>query len=148
IKVEIDAVEAVEDLACSQHATRLGASKEGVTVSLAREDELLDRDFVLRWRVANDTVQSKFLVYAGTADGAKAGGKKDAGGGKKESTPQEYFGMISLLPPRADEIVRPARDVIFVVDRSGSMQGIKMVSAARACSYLLATLGPSDRFAI
>ena len=40
------------------------------------------------------------------------------------------------------------RDVIFVLDRSGSMQGPKMASAARACSLLLGTLESADRFAL
>ncbi len=177
LSVELAAVEAIEDLSCSQHATRMGAGKEGVTISLARVDELLDRDFVLRWRVATDTVQSKFLIYQSTIGGATPADSK-AGATKKDESKKsdskkvvakvdaarveaaksdeaadyqdqgDYYGMISLVPPAGDEIVRPARDVIFVVDRSGSMQGIKMVSAARACSILLATLGPSDRFAI
>jgi Ca-activated chloride channel family protein len=128
ISVQLDGSETIEDLSCSQHATRMGTNKDGVTVSLARVDEILDRDFVLRWRVATDSVQSKFLIY-----------RQDK---------NECFGMISLLPPIDSDIARPARDVIFVLDRSGSMQGLKMVSAARACSFLLATLGPSDRFAI
>ena len=197
ISVDLTDADAIEDLSCSQHATRMGASKEGFTVSLARVDELLDRDFVLRWRVATDSVQSKFLIYKDTAGGGalwpagnvvsgpannkdqsaqakaagpvqkktsqgqKPGGKADSakvagsnltsGQSGEEECPAgmpEYYGMISLTPPREGEIVKPARDVIFVVDRSGSMQGIKIVSAARACSYLLATLGPTDRFAI
>ena len=38
--------------------------------------------------------------------------------------------------------------MIFVLDRSGSMQGSKMSSAARACGILLNTLGPADRFGL
>ena len=40
------------DLTCSQHATRLGAGGDHTTITLARSDERLNRDFVLRWRVA------------------------------------------------------------------------------------------------
>ncbi|MBS1996378.1 MAG: VWA domain-containing protein, partial [Cyanobacteria bacterium SZAS LIN-2] len=124
IAVDIAAGDTIEDLVCSQHATRVGSKREGLKVALSRTDELLDRDFVLRWRVAQEEVSSNFLVY-------------DNG-----------YGMISLMPPAENDFVLPARDVIFVLDRSGSMQGLKMVSAARACSFLLATLGPRDRFAI
>jgi Ca-activated chloride channel family protein len=189
ISVELTDLETIEDLSCSQHATRMGAGKEGFTVSLARVDELLDRDFVLRWRVAGESVQSKFFIYQGTAGsgdasskksntlagagsltdeeanakaasaktqgpaqqtGQKQGGKSSAAKGSdaEGKATREYFGMISLTPPMEDEIVKPARDVIFVFDRSGSMAGVKIVSAARACSFLLATLGPNDRFAI
>jgi secreted protein with Ig-like and vWFA domain len=41
-----------------------------------------------------------------------------------------------------------ARDVVFLLDRSGSMNGLKMTSAARALIILLNTLRPDDRFAI
>ncbi len=130
LSVELVGDQTIEDLSCSQHATRMGTSKDGIKVTLSREDDLLDRDFVLRWRVATDSLQSNFLVY------------------RNPENAIECYGMLSLLPPKATEIAAPPRDVIFVVDRSGSMQGVKMVSAARACSLLLATLGPKDRFAI
>jgi len=110
----------IADLACSQHAVRMS----GGTVSLARQDELQNRDFVLRWRLAGESVKTTLLV---TPDG---------------------YGMLSILPPKRDGFLGLARDVVFILDRSGSMRGAKMGSAARACSLLLATLGPRDRFAI
>ncbi|CAN5581481.1 hypothetical protein BH10CYA1_BH10CYA1_22630 [soil metagenome] len=130
LTVELAGDQIIEDLSCSQHATKLGTSKDGFKITLAREDELLDRDFVLRWRVATDTVQSNFLVYRNPANKS------------------ECYGMISLLPPKSDGVGTPPRDVIFVVDRSGSMNGVKMASAARACAMLIGTLGPQDRFAV
>jgi Ca-activated chloride channel family protein len=96
---------------------------ESARVSLAREREPLDRDFVLRWRLAGAEVKSQLLVHG-------------------------EFAMLSLLPPAREGFLGPARDVVFVLDRSGSMQGVKMASAARACALLLRTLGPRDRFAV
>ncbi len=115
------------ELSCSQHATRLASGPETALVSLAREQEPLDRDFVLRWRVAGEKVVSTLLVHRG-AEG-------------------EGYGLLSIVPPRQRALAAP-RDVVFVVDRSGSMDGEKMASAARACSTLLETLGPRDRFAL
>lgn len=108
------------DLACSQHATRLSEGK----IALARQDELLDRDFVLRWRPAGEKLSTSLLAT------------------------KKGFGLLSLLPPKRDGFLGRARDVVFILDRSGSMGGVKMSSAARACSMLLDTLGPRDRFAI
>ncbi len=116
------------DLACSQHATRASHSAESLRIALARTDESLNRDFVLRWRLAADGIRSRLLVH------------RDASGAA--------YGMLSLVPPRRDGFLGLARDVVFVLDRSGSMGGVKMSSAARACSLLLATLGPRDRFAV
>lgn len=114
-------------LACSQHATRLAISPEVMNVSLAGDHEPLDRDFVLRWRIASEVLASTVLVH--------------------RMPEGEGFGLFSIVPPRRDDAVA-ARDVVFVVDRSGSMEGQKIASAARACSMLLHTLGPRDRFAI
>jgi Ca-activated chloride channel homolog len=130
LKVVLEGTDMIEDLVCSQHATKIGTSSDSITIALSREDERLNRDFVVRWRVANDTVQSRFLVY------------------QNPESKGDSYGMLSLVPPRNSEIASAPRDIVFVVDRSGSMQGLKMVSAARACSYLLRTLSPHDRFAI
>jgi Ca-activated chloride channel family protein len=56
--------------------------------------------------------------------------------------------MVSLLPPAREGYLGTPRDVVFVLDRSGSMEGVKMASAARACALLLRTLSPRDRFAV
>jgi Ca-activated chloride channel family protein len=45
-----------------------------------------------------------------------------------------------------DEAV--AKDVVLVLDTSGSMMGVKMDQAKRALNYVLDQLGPNDRFNI
>jgi Ca-activated chloride channel homolog len=124
LALDVDIVAGVvEEIACSQHAVRTSVAAGGVRISLAREGELLDRDFVLSWRVADRDVTSTLLAH-------------------------NDFGMLSILPPVRDGFMGLPRDVVFILDRSGSMTGVKMASAARACSLLLATLGPRDRFNI
>ena len=130
LKVELPGEQTVEDLSCSQHATKLGSSKDGLVISLSREDELLNRDFVLRWRIATDKLQSKLLVY------------------RHPEKKGECYGMLSMISSTPKDITTAPRDVVFVLDRSGSMNGLKMVSAVRACSFVLGTLAPKDRFAI
>jgi Ca-activated chloride channel family protein len=121
LSVEVELADtAVEDIACSQHAIRLSNGR----ITLSRADEPLDRDFVLRWRLAKAAIQSRLLVNRGG------------------------YAMLSLIPPLREGSSGVARDVVFVLDRSGSMSGVKMASAARACSILLDTLGPRDNFAI
>ena len=130
VEVELfrDSPEATfEGLSCSQHATRTSSGPESIRVSLARSDEPLDRDFVLRFRLARKGVRTALLVHQGSG---------------------ESVAFLSLVPPAREGFLGAARDVVFVLDRSGSMEGVKMVSAARACGLLLRTLGPRDRFAI
>jgi Ca-activated chloride channel family protein len=59
-----------------------------------------------------------------------------------------YF-MLMLAPRR--EIPRDAiaaKDIVFVFDTSGSMSGAKIEQAKRALRFVLANLGPHDRFNI
>src|SRR5258708_2907379 len=111
------------ELPCSQRAVRSSPGPESARVQLSREREPLDRDFVLRWKLAAEKVKPALLVHG-------------------------EYAMLSLVAPAREGYLGTPRDVVFVVDRSGSMQGSKMVSAARACSLLLRTLGPRDRFAV
>lgn len=121
--IEVELLGSVPDLACSQHAVSSAAGPESLRVALSREREPLDRDFVLRWRLAGEQVRSQLLVHG-------------------------EFAMLSVVPPARSGYLGAPRDVLFVLDRSGSMQGPKMASAARACALLLRTLAPRDRFLV
>jgi Ca-activated chloride channel family protein len=121
-----------DELSCSQHATKTAMGKGSIQVSLSRVEKL-DRDFVLRWRMGSASVTSSLQVF--TPENA---------GDKTENS----YALITVVPPRREGFLGLPREVVFVVDRSGSMQGVKMTSAATACSLLLRTLGPRDRFAV
>jgi Ca-activated chloride channel homolog len=122
----------VADLTCSQHATRTSYGKSGLRITLAKT-ELMNRDFVLNWKGARSTVKSSAYI-------------------SKEASEIEgqffHYGLLSVKPPLSGGTQATPRDVIFLLDRSGSMSGIKMASAARALTFLLNTLGPNDSFAI
>src|SRR5207245_1352404 len=53
-----------------------------------------------------------------------------------------------LLPPAVQGRGARPRDVVFVLDRSGSMGGWKMVAARRALGRMVDTLTEADRFAV
>ncbi len=74
-----------------------------------------------------DTVAASLLTYrTGSEDG--------------------YF-LLSLMPP-ADVSAAEAlpRDVVLVLDTSGSMAGIKLTQAKEALRFVLERLNPADRF--
>ncbi|MGW4209220.1 VIT domain-containing protein [Lentzea sp. NPDC004789] len=95
--------------------------------SLAVEPgERVDRDFVLR------------LAYEGAGSAAVCVSDVDS----DEGTYQ-----LTVLPPDATGPVR-GRDVVLLLDRSGSMAGWKMVAARRAAARIVDTLTADDTFAV
>lgn len=129
IEVTIDtAGKDINNLSCSQHAVKTSFGKE-LKISLSHNNEIMDRDFVLIWQLGAVDIAGTALVH---------------------DDESESYGLVTVYPPSLDdsEIYTQPRDVIFLLDRSGSMAGTKMASAARACAILLNTLSPRDRFAI
>ena len=90
--------------------------------------ERLDRDFILRFRIAQERIVSS-LALQPDRDG-----------------PEGTF-LLTLVPPAPNGHNTP-RDVVFVLDRSGSMGGWKMVAARRALARMVDTLGDHDRFTV
>ena len=64
----------------------------------------------------------------------------------RESGDDGYFNLLFAPVVELDETV--ARDVVLVLDRSGSMEGEKMAQAIEAAEYVLENLGSDDRFAV
>ena len=66
----------------------------------------------------------------------------------KPSSEDGYFALLAApsLEVPGDEVV--ARDVVLVVDISGSMKGEKMEQARAAARYVVDALNPEDRFDI
>ncbi|MFC3385038.1 VIT domain-containing protein, partial [Couchioplanes caeruleus subsp. azureus] len=91
--------------------------------------ERADRDFVLR------------LPYAGDGSGAVC--VPDPAADEPGGTYQ-----LVVLPPAAADAPAGPKDVVLLLDRSGSMRGWKMVAARRAAARVVDTLTAADRFAV
>ena len=115
----------VRDVASSLHA--ITTARRDAHVVEVHPGERLDRDFILRWRIDGTSLRST-LVCADDLDG-RAG----------------TF-LLTLVPPSTLAVAAKPRDVVFVIDRSGSMGGWKMVAARRAAARMIDTLTSRDRF--
>ncbi len=107
------------------HALRVTPG-EHRTVTLA-DDTIPNKDFVLRFAVAADTVRPS--VWATRDDG------------------DSEIALLSLLPPRfLGTAVTAQREFVFVIDRSGSMGGDPIEQAHNALKTCLRMLNAEDRF--
>jgi Ca-activated chloride channel family protein len=100
--------------------------------------ERLDRDFILRYRLGSDRVHTALVV------------QPDARKADAPAAPQEEGTfLLTVMPPsQKGAVTQRPRDLVFVLDRSGSMGGWKMVAARRAVARMVETLTDHDRFAV
>ncbi len=110
----------LRELASSLHVVE----EEGNTVRL-KPGERLDRDFVLRL-----SFEASTSLQLDSGDGGAA----------------RTFALTVVPPPL--QATRTPRDLVLLLDRSGSMGGWKMVAARRAAARIVDTLTPQDRFAV
>jgi Ca-activated chloride channel family protein len=132
LSLTIDLYEPADDLRVSLF-TVWGEEQGGVRRLTLRPGERLDRDFILRFRLGGDFLRSSLSVHP------------DAG----ESNEGTF--ALTIVPPAGSvggAFVERPRDVVLVLDRSGSMEGWKIVAARRAMASMVDTLNESDRFAV
>ena len=110
------------------HATVVERTGSGFRVRV-ESGARVDRDFLLRLAFADDDAVRTSLAVRPDEDGRAA-----------------TF-ALTVLPPAARVPAR-GRDVVVVLDRSGSMHGWKMVAARRAAGRIVDSLGAGDRFAV
>lgn len=114
----------------SLHTVTESVDATGAVTLRLQPGERLDRDFILRFTLGGERLSSG-LVLEPDAHG-------DGG----------TF-MLTVVPPaRALLAAARPRDVVFVLDRSGSMEGWKMVAARRTIGRMLDTLRDGDRFTV
>ena len=130
ITVRLDAGVAIEELKSTHEIVVEEQGSESTVVRLARETTIPNRDFVLDFRVAGETIKSNLLTY------------------RDPETGEGYF-TLQVIPPRdARALPRRPMEMVFVIDCSGSMNGRPLEQAKEAVTAALARLRPDDTFQI
>ncbi|HXG13459.1 MAG TPA: VIT domain-containing protein [Gemmataceae bacterium] len=113
---------------------RLDVTREGqrLRVRLQEGEVLPDRDCVLSWRPAQEADRPSLQVLL----------HDDRGDG------QVYFLALATPPATRDPGRGVPREVILLVDHSGSMEGPKWQAADWAVEKFLSELSPRDSFAL
>jgi Ca-activated chloride channel family protein len=128
LSVAIEAGMPIQGISAKYHTIAVERQEGGALIELARAGELLNRDFVLTWGLAGPEPRASLLTQKGADGGAFT---------------------LTIMPPTvisADKI-RP-RELVFVIDSSGSMMGEPIDTAKEAVRRALDGMQPQDTFQI
>ncbi len=127
LEMEIDAGVSIENIASNTHEIAVSQfSASRFAVKLRNDAEIPNRDFVLKYKTAGTKIEDAILAH------------KDKNGG--------FFTLI-LQPP--DKILpqdTTPKEIVFVLDTSGSMSGFPIEKAREAMKLTLDNLNPYDTF--
>ncbi|HVX10152.1 MAG TPA: VIT domain-containing protein [Pirellulales bacterium] len=133
LAVQLDAGVPVQDLAVANHKADVKrADDQKAKVVLSSEDQLPNKDFVLRYKVSGKKPEVALLTHTD----AKASDAARSGSG--------YF--MLMIQPREDERLTksPPREMVFLVDVSGSMSGQPTAKVVEAMQNMLKLCRPVD----
>jgi Ca-activated chloride channel family protein len=134
----LERVRVVADLSTSQplaavysptHALDITRSEaRRATVAYEEHNVRPALDFILYYAVTPAEVGVSLLTYRAPGD--------------------DTFFLLIVSPPDLGEISTIPKDIVLVLDRSGSMNGEKIDQAKTALCYIVENLNPNDRFAV
>ena len=124
---------AISDVTSELHAVSVaskGASQR--TIALDDQKTIPNRDFILRWKTSDAAIEPSFFTHVSDATDASVKGG--------------YFALMLEPPARvAPTEVRP-RELIFVLDVSGSMNGFPIEKSKALARKAIAAMRPNDTF--
>jgi Ca-activated chloride channel family protein len=130
LSVDVDAGVAIEELEASHDIATRRDGESRAHVALAGGSTIPNRDFILKFRVAGETIKSNLLTYT------------DA------RTQEGYFTLLVYPPAATTALRRQSVEMVFVVDTSGSMMGEPLGQARAAINAALDRLERGDTFQI
>jgi Ca-activated chloride channel family protein len=128
VSVTLRSKEPLKAVYSPSHAVTI--SRDGdyaATIAYEESDVLPDRDFELDYTVSAQDVGLNLLSYRTGADDG-------------------FFVLLVAPSVTAKDAAVVDKDVLLVLDTSGSMEGEKITQAQSALQYVLGHLNPNDRF--
>lgn len=128
IKAEIESKEPIKAVYSPSHEVSL--DREGdysAVLGLEQSDVLPDKDFEIYYTISPEKIGLNLLSY-------------------KEEGQDGFFLLLAAPNVQVNESEVVAKDVILVLDTSGSMEGEKIDQAKEAAGFILKHLNPEDRF--
>lgn len=127
ISATIDAGLPLANIDSPWHDVRVTREEQLYRIEPAGGSVSMTRDFELRWRPDSGTVPQAAVFTETLAD--------------------ERYALLMLLPPaQTDDRQTLPRELIYVIDTSGSMGGVSIRQARASLQEALTRLRPGDRF--
>jgi Ca-activated chloride channel family protein len=131
IQATIKSQHAVQNIYSPTHAISIRkVSDKEAEINFERNQALLDKDFQIFYTTGNKEIGLTAMQY------------------RPISSESGYF--LMLISPNMEMSTSSVipRDMVFVLDTSGSMSGVKMDQARKALKYCLDHLNTQDRFGL
>ncbi len=127
LEIELDAGVPIDELVSRSHKVDLERpDSRRAHVRLQNKEEIPNKDFVLRFDVAGKKIEDALLTH-----------RSGQGG---------FFTLILQPPEKVSPEDFMPRELVFVLDTSGSMSGFPIEKAKETMKLALANLNPYDTF--
>ncbi len=128
LEARINAGMPLELLASRYHPVSVSENDGRYLVELAISNTPLDHDFELVWKPV-PSAEPRAMAFTETVNG-------------------EPYHLLMVMPPDLGDAsaARVPREILFVVDTSGSMHGVSMSQAKKAVQVAIESLQPDDLF--
>ncbi len=126
IDIRLNSGLALSNISSLYHDVSIVKQDKAHHISLTHGQTDMDRDYVLQWSPVESKAPSAALF--------------------NEEVDGDFYSLLMLIPPTEPKTAKLARDIIFIIDTSSSMQGPSIHQARQSLSLALQELSNSDRF--
>ncbi len=128
LQIDLDAGLALQNVTSSYHPINIDKQALRYRISLQQGTVLANRDFELTWQPRPDVApRAAFFT---------------------EQKNNSHYAMVMVMPPESSRATRISREMVYVIDTSGSMGGQSIQQARAALEIALTRLRPGDYFNI
>jgi Ca-activated chloride channel family protein len=122
----------------TSHKINVTATDHQHSISPKTGSVLMNRDFVLQWQPQPGTSPLAAVFMQN--------GRSDIKANNPDHKAEAYASVMLIPPQPLYDDATPSREVIFVIDKSGSMDGNSLVAAKKALELGILGLAESDTF--
>jgi Ca-activated chloride channel family protein len=126
LAIKLDAGFPVNNLKSLYHPVKIDRLNGEARQITLQGDAIADRDFVLEWGAAASDTPTVGLF--------------------REQVGKDDYVLAYVTPPVLAAPKKTRREIVFVIDNSGSMGGTSMAQAKASLDYALSRLEPNDHF--